>query len=102
MSSATPASVAMRPPISGGRRGGEGPGVLDRPSIGDHEGATAVPPARKPGLEEAVTRSSSQEDLVPPQKREPSKRDVVVIGAGPAGLTAAYALTKRGEPVTVL
>ena len=32
----------------------------------------------------------------------PSKREVVVIGAGPAGLTAAYALTKRGEPVTVL
>lgn len=32
----------------------------------------------------------------------PKKRDVVVIGAGPAGLTAAYALTKRGEPVTVL
>jgi protoporphyrinogen oxidase len=28
--------------------------------------------------------------------------DVVVIGAGPAGLTAAYALTKRGESVTVL
>ena len=27
---------------------------------------------------------------------------VVVIGAGPAGLTAAYALTKAGEPVTVL
>jgi protoporphyrinogen oxidase len=27
---------------------------------------------------------------------------VVVVGAGPAGLTAAYALTKAGEPVTVL
>src|SRR5581483_8026998 len=27
---------------------------------------------------------------------------VVVVGAGPAGLTAAYALTKVGEPVTVL
>src|SRR3954452_24008409 len=38
-----------------------------------------------------------QEEVVPPKKR-----DVVVIGAGPAGLTAAYALTKRGEPVTVL
>jgi protoporphyrinogen oxidase len=32
----------------------------------------------------------------------PKKREVVVIGAGPAGLTAAYALTKRGAPVTVL
>jgi protoporphyrinogen oxidase len=31
-----------------------------------------------------------------------SPREVVVIGAGPAGLTTAYALTKRGEPVTVL
>jgi protoporphyrinogen oxidase len=31
-----------------------------------------------------------------------SPRDVVVIGAGPAGLTAAYALTKRHEPVTVV
>ena len=29
-------------------------------------------------------------------------QDIVVIGAGPAGLTAAYAITKRGEPVTVL
>src|ERR1039458_7743861 len=29
-------------------------------------------------------------------------RDVVVIGAGPAGLTAAYALGKRGVPSTIL
>src|SRR5262252_1229361 len=28
--------------------------------------------------------------------------DVVVLGAGPAGLTAAYELTKRGVPVTVI
>ena len=26
----------------------------------------------------------------------------VVLGAGPAGLTAAYLLARRGEPVTVL
>jgi protoporphyrinogen oxidase len=32
----------------------------------------------------------------------PSKKEVVVIGAGPAGLTAAYALTRRRQPVTVL
>ena len=32
----------------------------------------------------------------------PQDAHVVVIGAGPAGLTAAYALTKAAEPVTVL
>jgi protoporphyrinogen oxidase len=32
----------------------------------------------------------------------PQDAHVVVIGAGPAGLTAAHALTKAGEPVTVL
>ncbi len=34
-------------------------------------------------------------------KTEPG-RDVVIIGAGPAGLTAAYMLTKRGVASTVL
>jgi protoporphyrinogen oxidase len=44
----------------------------------------------------------------PPSRTPPggelsaSPTDVVVIGAGPAGLTAAYALTKRGAGVTVL
>ncbi|HMF82008.1 MAG TPA: FAD-dependent oxidoreductase, partial [Acidimicrobiia bacterium] len=32
----------------------------------------------------------------------PSSPNVVIIGAGPAGLTAAYVLTKRGVTSTVL
>ena len=30
------------------------------------------------------------------------QRRVIIIGAGPAGLTAAYTLSKRGVPATVL
>ena len=33
---------------------------------------------------------------------QPSTHDVVIIGAGPAGLTAAYELSKRGETSTVI
>jgi len=47
---------------------------------------------------------SKEESL--PSSTDPSRvdasGDTVVIGAGPAGLTAAYALTKRGAGVTVL
>jgi protoporphyrinogen oxidase len=35
-------------------------------------------------------------------EREPSQRKVVIVGAGPAGLTAAYQLSKRSVPSTVL
>ena len=36
-------------------------------------------------------------------KNNPSlKVDVAIIGAGPAGLTAAYLLTKRGKTVAVI
>jgi len=37
-----------------------------------------------------------------PQPESPTDHDVVIIGAGPAGLTAAYMLTKRGVAPTVL
>jgi NADPH-dependent 2,4-dienoyl-CoA reductase/sulfur reductase-like enzyme len=30
------------------------------------------------------------------------KKSVIIIGAGPAGLTAAYELTKKGNNVTVI
>ncbi|MGH2771065.1 MAG: FAD-dependent oxidoreductase, partial [Actinomycetota bacterium] len=33
---------------------------------------------------------------------ERQELEVVIIGAGPAGLTAAYELTKRGQRATVL
>jgi protoporphyrinogen oxidase len=39
---------------------------------------------------------------VPSDERAPRDAQFVVIGAGPAGLTAAYELVKRGEPVVVL
>src|SRR5258708_34265434 len=35
-------------------------------------------------------------------RAEPAAPNVVVIGAGPAGLTAAYQLSKRGAPSTIL
>jgi protoporphyrinogen oxidase len=37
-----------------------------------------------------------------PSNQPSESRKVVIIGAGPAGLTAAYALSKRGIPATVL
>lgn len=36
------------------------------------------------------------------EQAPPGSRDVVVIGAGPAGLTAAYQLSKAGQPSTIL
>src|SRR5947209_10267934 len=38
----------------------------------------------------------------PPEQPDHPARNVVVIGAGPAGLTAAYELGKRGEQALVL
>ena len=35
-------------------------------------------------------------------KSMPEDRKIVIIGAGPAGLTAAYVLGKRGAQSTVL
>ena len=46
----------------------------------------------------SVPEPSTPEGAVP----HPLPGDVVVIGAGPAGLTAAYELGKRGATVTVL
>src|SRR4051812_40671378 len=37
-----------------------------------------------------------------PRQPDDSPRQVVVIGAGPAGLTAAYEIGKRGETALVL
>src|SRR5262249_17908480 len=39
---------------------------------------------------------------LPPRLLDSVERHVVIIGAGPAGLTAAYVLSKRDVPCTVL
>ncbi len=41
-------------------------------------------------------------DRVAPKKSSAQQVDVAIIGAGPAGLTAAYLLTKKGFSVTVI
>jgi protoporphyrinogen oxidase len=58
---------------------------------------------RRQGLALASVRAL-RDECARTQRRSVSVKDaqVVVIGAGPAGLTAAYALTKAAEPVTVL
>ena len=48
-------------------------------------------------LTNAATSADSTHD-----DGHPSTHDVVIIGAGPAGLTAAYELSKRGETSTVI
>lgn len=39
---------------------------------------------------------------MPDNQNGPTSADVAIIGAGPAGLTAAYLLTKQGYRVTVI
>jgi heterodisulfide reductase subunit A len=40
--------------------------------------------------------------LTPPGKEEAKNRKVVIIGSGPAGLTAAYELSKKGYDVEII
>ena len=44
-----------------------------------------------------MTQAESRDDDAPPRPLQ-----VVIVGAGPAGLTAAYQLTKQGVTSTVL
>ncbi len=54
---------------------------------------------RRAAYPHAGSSASTTEVVQKPVQTDPQ---VVVIGAGPAGLTAAYQLVKRGVPVTVL
>jgi heterodisulfide reductase subunit A-like polyferredoxin len=47
------------------------------------------------------TERSQGEPVIPPLTAEKRGEKVAVIGAGPAGLAAAYSLARRGYPVTV-
>jgi len=77
----------------GGRAGPTQPAV--GPDAAIHEGAGDV--AIHEGVGDAATRR-----LGDAATGSPSDPPVVVIGAGPAGLTAAYELVKRRQPVVVL
>jgi len=44
----------------------------------------------------------SEADFIPPPKTYPTLEKIAIIGAGPAGLTAAYDLARLGYRVTVL
>jgi protoporphyrinogen oxidase len=48
------------------------------------------------------TEPTAAADAADGPAEEQSPLDIVIIGAGPAGLTAAYVLTKRGQTATVL
>ncbi|WP_406671085.1 NADPH-dependent glutamate synthase [Methanolobus sp. ZRKC4] len=52
-------------------------------------------------LERFCADHERKEGVEPPVKAEPSGKNVAVIGAGPAGLTAAADLAKAGHAVTI-
>src|SRR5207249_4476489 len=66
-----------------------------------------MPPRRLPGREAGTASATASPECLlvsdpTPQTDAATDHDVVIIGAGPAGLTAAYMLTKRGVAPTVL
>ncbi|MDP2218158.1 MAG: NADPH-dependent glutamate synthase [Methanolobus sp.] len=52
-------------------------------------------------LERFCADHEREKGVVPPVRTQPSGRSVAVIGAGPAGLTAAADLAKAGHAVTI-
>ena len=82
------------------------PGICGRVCHHPCEGICTRTDVDKPLAIQYLHRFLADVDLsneVPyvPEKMEPRKNNVAVIGSGPAGLAAAYFLALRGYPVTV-
>src|SRR5215210_1194937 len=70
--------------------------------------ATAVPRAAECGASSTRRRRMSDNDTPKPQppanlaRPDMAEKPTVILGGGPAGLTAGYLLSKKGLPVVVL
>lgn len=53
-------------------------------------------------LERALADEAAKKDLVPEPLCPQTKKKIVVVGSGPAGLSCAYHLTRLGHRVTVI
>jgi ferredoxin len=69
---------------------------------GDFDEPAAIRDMERFLTEHEYKHDSRQAGVRPPGPAAPGKQSVVVVGAGPAGLTAAHDLVRRGHAVTVI